>query len=155
MADIENKIRETADQAQDMAKDAVADVKVEAQQFRADAKGYAQSALEDVKSEGKEVVEELKAAVKGQKLDSSDTVGGAGYRAKEGSKPNGIAVASVVIGALSIIFPLFWGIVGIIGGAIAAVLGAKARKENQTTLATVGFILGCVGAVLGLLKLIF
>ena len=154
MADIENKIKDVADQAQGVAKDAVSDVKAEAQQFKADAKGYAQSALEDVKSEGKEVVEEIKAAVKGQKLDSSNTVGGAGYRAKE-AKPNGIAVASVVIGALSILFPIFWGLGGIIGGAVAAVLGAKARKENQTTLATIGLVLGVVGAVFGVLKLIF
>lgn len=154
MADIENKIKEVAGQAQDVAKDAVSDVKVEAQQFKADAKGYAQSAFEDVKSEGKEVVEELKAAVKGQTLDSASTVGGAGYRATE-EKPNGLTIASVVIGALSILFPVFWGLGGVLGGAIAAVLGAKARKDNQTKLATIGLILGAVGFVFGVIRFIF
>ena len=116
MADFEEKVKAAADQAKDVtravadqAKDltrvAVDDVKDEAELVKADAKGYAKDAFEDVKSEGKEVIQELKAAVK--KEDLSDAKEGeAGYRAKEGDKPNGIAIASVVLGALSLIISI-------------------------------------------------
>ena len=55
MADLDNKVKEVteqakvaADQAKDLTRAAVSDVKDEAELLKADAKGYAQSALEDV-----------------------------------------------------------------------------------------------------------
>lgn len=164
MAEFDEKVKETtekakeitlaaSDQAKDYTRAALADVKDEAELLKSDAKGYAQNALEDVKSEGKEVVEELKAAVKREKLDTADTVGGAGYREKEGDKPNGIAIASVALGALSLLIGNW--LVSLLLGLVALVLGAKARKEKQTVLATVGFVLGALGAVLGVVSLLF
>ena len=153
MAELENKVKEAAEQAKDLTRAAVDDVKGEAERLKTDAKGYAQSALEDVKSEGKEVVAELKAAVKKETLDTAGTEGGAGYREKEGDKPNGIAIASVALGLLAIV--LSWWLLKLACDVVSLVLGAKARKEKQTTLATVGFVLGALGTVLGILGLIF
>ncbi len=153
MADLENKVKEAAEQAKDLTRAAVDDVKDEAELLKTDAKGYAQSALEDVKSEGKEVVEELKAAVKREKLDTADTEGAAGYREKEGAAPNGIAIVSVVLGALAIL--LSGWLFKVLLGAVSVVLGAKARKEKQTTLATLGFLLGAVGVILGVVSFLF
>ena len=68
MADLENKLKETAEQAVDVAKNTVAGVKEEAKAFAADTKGYSSDVVEAVKSEGKEVVEEFKAAIKGEKI---------------------------------------------------------------------------------------
>ena len=129
MADLENKLKETAEKAVDVAKDTV----------------------EGVKEEGKEFVEEVKAAVKGEKLESASEEGGAGYRAK-GGKPTALEVASLVLAIFAV---YLGGILGIVFGAVATVLGAKARKDNQTTLATCGFALGAVSVVLGVLRLIF
>ena len=164
MAEFEEKVKDTAekakevtlaaaDQAKDYTRAAVADMKDEAELLKTDAKGYAQSALEDVKSEGKEVVEELKAAVKREKLETADTEGAAGYREKEGDKPNGIAIASVALGLLSIL--LGGWILKVVLGAVSVVLGAKARKERQTMLATAGFVLGALGVILGVASLLF
>ena len=151
MADLENKLKETAEKAVDVAKDTVEGVKEEAKAFAADTKGYSQEAVEAVKEEGKEFVEEVKAAVKGEKLESSSEEGGAGYRAK-GGKPTALEVASLVLAIFAV---YLGGILGIVFGAVATVLGAKARKDNQTTLATCGFVLGAVSVVLGVLRLIF
>ncbi|MBR3354801.1 MAG: hypothetical protein IKG47_05520 [Oscillospiraceae bacterium] len=153
MADLENKVKEAAEQAKDLTRAAVDDVKGEAELLKTDAKGYAQNALEDVKNEGKEVVEELKAAVKRETLDTASTEGAAGYREKEGAAPNGIAIASVVFGVLAVV--LSGWLFKVLLGLVSVVLGAKARKEKQTTLATLGFILGAVGVVLGVVSFLF
>ena len=151
MADLENKLKETAEQAVDVAKNTVAGVKEEAKAFAADTKGYSADVVEAVKSEGMEVVEEFKAAIKGEKLESSSTEGGAGYRVK-GGKPTALEVASVALGALAVYLS---GIFGLAVGVVATALGAKARKDNQTTLATAGFVLGAVSLVVNLIGIIF
>ena len=152
MADLENKVKETADQAKVLARSAVDDVKGEAELVKADAKGYAQSALENVKSEGKEVLQELKAAVKKEDLGTPQK-GEAGYREKEDAVPNGIAIVSVVLGLLGVLF--FGPLLKLLLGLVGLVLGAKARKEKQTTLATAGFIVSAAAVLFGLIKLIF
>ncbi len=156
MADFENKMRDTADQAKDLARLAADDVKQEAELVKADAKGYAKSAFEDVKSEGKEVFQELKAAVKKEDL-SGAAEGEAGYRAAEGDKPNGIAIAAVAFGALGLLLPLVIKseLLALVLGLLGLVAGAKARKESQTKLATYGFILSGLAALLSLLNIIF
>ena len=71
---------------------------------------------------------------------------------------DGMAVASLVLGILSIPGALFYGVFGIILGAIAIFLGVVARgriKRSDGTvtgngLATAGLVLGICGAGLGL-----
>ena len=126
-------------------------VKEEVKAFAADTKGYSENAVETVKAEGKEVVEEIKAAVTGQKLESSGTEGGAGYRA-ESKGPSALEIAAIAFGGLSV---LLRGILGVIAGLVGAVLGAKARSTNQINLATIGFILSAVGFVFSVLSILF
>lgn len=156
MADFENKMKETAEQAKDFARLAANDVKEEADLVKADAKGYAKGALEDVKSEGKEVLQELKAAVKKEDL-SGAAEGEAGYRAQDNGKPSGIAIAAVAFGALGLLLPLIIKseLLALVLGLLGLVAGAKARKESQTRIATYGFILSGLAAVLALLNIIF
>lgn len=113
-----------------------------------DIKNEAKSAYDDIKEETQEVVEEARAAVKGEKLDSSDTVGGAGYR-ESGSASNGMAIASLVLGILSMVCAFFGysAILGLIFGIVGVVLGAKARKVSQTGLATGGFVCSLIGLI--------
>ncbi|MBR5065775.1 MAG: hypothetical protein IKX09_05965 [Oscillospiraceae bacterium] len=151
MAEQENKLKETAEHAVEVAKSAVEGVKEEAKAFAADTKGYSANVVETVKTEGKEVVDEFKAAIKGEKLESSSTEGGAGYRA-QGGKPTALEIAAVALGAIAV---YLGGILGLVVGVVATALGAKARTENQTTLATAGFVLGAVAVVVNLLGIIF
>lgn len=119
-----------------------------------DVKKEARGTIQDVREEAQEVVQEVRAAASGQKLDSAQTVGGAGYRA-DNKTSSGKAVASLVLGILSLICAFFGysAIVGLILGIIGVSLGAKARKESQTGMATGGFvcsILGLIFCALGL-----
>ena len=112
-----------------------------------------QEALEiiaDVKEEAQEVAQEAKAVVTGTQLDSANTVGGAGYREPEVKSKNGIAIASLVLGIVSIVCVFFgYGVIlGLVFGIIGTILGAKARKESQTGLATAGFVCSLVGIIL-------
>ena len=88
---------------------------------------------------------------KGEKLESASEEGGAGYRAK-GGKPTALEIASLVLA----VFGVYLGkILGIVLGVVATVLGAKARRDNQTTLATCGFVLGAVAVVVSVLGILF
>lgn len=108
----------------------------------------AKSTYNEVREEAQEVVQEARAAVTGQKLDSSDTVGAAGYR-EAPSTGNGAAIASLVLGILSLICAFFGysAIAGLIFGIIGVILGAKARKAAQTGLATGGFVCSLIGLI--------
>ena len=79
------------------------------------------------------------------------------YRAAEGDKPNGIAIAAVAFGALGLLLPLVIKseLLALVLGLLGLVAGAKARKESQTKLATYGFILSGLAALLSLLNIIF
>ena len=112
-------------------------------------KDEAKEAYNDVREETQEVVQEVKAAFKGEKLDSANTVGGAGYRSDDNTN-KGPAVASLVLGILSLICACFGysSIAGLIFGIIGIVLGAKARKVSQTGLATAGFVCSLIGLIL-------
>ncbi|MBQ1430631.1 MAG: hypothetical protein IIZ05_03340 [Firmicutes bacterium] len=59
-------------------------------------------------------------------------------------------MASLVLGILSIICVFFGygAILGLVFGIIGTILGAKARKESQTGLATAGFVCSLVGIIL-------
>ena len=133
MSDFEDKLKETLDSA----KEGLGEV--------ADA---AKDSFQEVVSEGKEVAEEMKAAVSGQKLETEEE-GAAGYRADESTNST-LATAALVVGILSIIFALFlkykW--IGLVLGIVGVVLGAKARKQSQTKMATAGFVCSIIGLVL-------
>ena len=131
-------VKDAADKAVDAVKEEAAEVKQEAKVITT-----------EVKEEAQEVVQEAKAAVSGEQLESANTVGGAGYRAPEDTK-NSKAVASLILGIVSIICVFFgYGmIVGLILGIVGTVLGAKARKESQTGMATAGFVCSIIGTVL-------
>jgi len=113
-----------------------------------DVKSEAQSTFSDIREEAHEVAQEARAAVTGETLGSSNTVGGAGYRAANNTS-NGGAVASLVLGILSLICAFFGysAIVGLIFGIIGVALGAKARKVSQTGLATGGFVCSLIGLI--------
>ena len=127
-----------------MADDFKNDVRDTVNDVRDEAKGT----IDDVRSEAREVVQEARAAVTGQRLDSAQTVGGAGYRA-DNKTSSGKAVASLVLGILSLVCAFFGysTIIGLIMGIIGVALGAKARKESQTGLATGGFVCSILGLV--------
>ena len=115
----------------------------------------ARGAFQDVREEAQEVVQEARATVKGEKLGSAGTVGGAGYRA-DNTTSNGSAVASLVLGILSLICAFFGygAILGLIFGIIGTVLGAKARKTSQTGLATGGFVCSLIGLIFSAVGLV-
>ena len=133
----------------------MADFKDNARDAIEDVKAGAKDVVQDVREEAKEVVQEVKAAASGQKLDSAQTVGGAGYRA-ENNTSSGKAVASLVLGILSLICAFFGysAIVGLIFGIVGVSLGAKARKEAQTGLATGGFVCSIIGLIFCALGLV-
>jgi len=145
MADYKDEIKEKAGEYADDLKDAVGEI-------TGDAKG----AINDVKEEAKEVFEEAKATFTGQKLDSANVEGGAGYRA-DSSTNNGVSVAALILGVLAIICSFFGrvAIAGVVLGLIGTVLGAKARKQSQTSMATVGFVCGIVSVIVCVLRIIF
>ena len=93
--------------------------------------------------------QEAKASVTGQQLNTAGTVGGAGYRA-DNKTSSGSATASLVLGILSLICVFFGygAILGLVLGIIGVALGAKARKESQTGMATAGFVCSLIGLIL-------
>jgi hypothetical protein len=61
---------------------------------------------------------------------------------------NGKAVASLVLGIVSIVFCWIYGIVGIIPGIIGLVLGISAKKETPSGMATAGLVLSIIGVAI-------
>lgn len=111
-------------------------------------KEEAKSTYNDIREETQEVVQEARAAVTGEKLDSANDVGGAGYRA-DNNTSNGGAIASLVLGILSLICAFFGysAILGLVFGIVGVALGAKARKTAQTGMATGGFVCSLIGLI--------
>ena len=149
MADYKDELKGKAGEFANEVKETVGDI-------TGDTKGT----IENVKEEAKEVFQEAKAAVTGKKLDSAATEGGAGYRADK-STSSFTAVCALVLGIVSIVFsliihiPLISTLVSLIAGLLGVVMGAKARKESQTGLATAGFVCSIVGVLICLLRIIF
>ncbi len=121
----------------------------------ADMRDEARGAFQDVREEAQEVVQEARATVRREKLDSASTVGGAGYRTND-TASNGGAVASLVLGILSLICAFFGygAFLGLVFGIIGTVLGAKARKTSQTGLATGGFVCSLIGLIFSAVGLV-
>ena len=71
-----------------------------------------------------------------------------------------MAIASFVLGIISmssaIVFDWWtWGVVGLVTGVIAIILGALGKKDAaKAKFANLGFIFGIVGAALGVVFLI-
>ena len=112
-------------------------------------KSEVKETYQDIREEAGEVVQEAKAAFTGEKLETANTVGGAGYRA-QGSQSNGSAVTSLVLGIISLVCSfLGWGaIAGLVLGIVGTVLGSKARKQAQTGVATAGFVCSLIGIII-------
>ena len=144
MADYKDEIKEKAGEFANEVKETVGEI-------TGDTKGT----IENVKEEAKEVFQEAKAAVTGQKLDSADTEGGAGYRA-DNSTSTIAAICALVLGIAAIVLSFFHlALIGLIPGLLGIVLGAKARKESQTAMATAGFVCSIVGVLICILRIIF
>ena len=65
-----------------------------------------------------------------------------------------LAIASLVLGILSIVFAFVYIYVGLIAGVVGIVLGVKARKETPCGLATAGFVCSIVGTALSAVMLV-
>jgi len=62
-------------------------------------------------------------------------------------KSNGKAIASLVLGIISLvlIFTGYGTLVGIISGVVGLIIGIGARKENPSGMATAGIVLSIIG----------
>ncbi len=71
---------------------------------------------------------------------------------------NGKAIASMIVGIVSVAFACYW-FISLPGGVVALILGVLARKEvsqgkgTNGGMALAGIILGSIGAFLGLAML--
>ena len=66
----------------------------------------------------------------------------------EEKKSNGLAVASLVLGIVSIVFSFFIQWLGLIIGIVGIVLGVMAKKKNPCGMATAGLVLSIIGTIL-------
>ncbi len=71
-----------------------------------------------------------------------------------GQDKKGFAVASLVLGIISIVFGCCFWYVGIICAVIGLVLGIMANKESKSGLATAGIVLSIIALALGVLWII-
>ena len=114
--------------------------------------------FDTVKKETGEVIQETKAAFTGQELENAHIVGEAGYREQAKKEGNGLAIASLVLGILSLIWAFVGTLLlpglGFVFAIIGVVLGAVARKQNQTSMATAGFVCSLIGLILGVINLV-
>ena len=70
----------------------------------------------------------------------------------------GVSIASMVCGILSIVFCWCYGIVGIILGIVALVMYSGAKNQtggNPNGMAKAGFICGIIGSILSVIYLIY
>lgn len=68
----------------------------------------------------------------------------------EEKKSNGLAIASIVLGIVAIVFS-FIGLsipFGLIIGIVGIILGVMAKKKNPCGMATAGLVLSIIGTVL-------
>lgn len=69
-------------------------------------------------------------------------------------KQNGKAIASLVLGIVSLVF-IFTGnfaLLGVAAGIVGLVLGISARKENPSGMATAGIVMSVIGLALCVLS---
>ncbi len=67
---------------------------------------------------------------------------------------NGLGIASLILGILSIPFAFFISPLGIILGILALIFGIIQRKKSPNGVATTGLVLGIIGALLSIVVII-
>lgn len=63
------------------------------------------------------------------------------------NKKDTYAIASLTLGILTVVFCSIW-YIGLIGGILAIVFGAKASSKNRSRMGRAGLILGIIGLTL-------
>lgn len=61
---------------------------------------------------------------------------------------NGLSIASLVLGIISVIFSFLFVWVGLVSGIIGIVLAIKGRKESKNGMAIAGLVLSIIGTCL-------
>ena len=69
------------------------------------------------------------------------------------SSKNGMAIAGLVLGIVSLVFSFFIGWLGLIAGVVGIVLSVKGRQSEKKGLGTAGLVCSIIGTVLSLLTL--
>ncbi len=110
--------------------------------------------VDTVKDEAVKVVEEVKSAFTGEAPNPNVGGGNAGYRAPQNSGSNGKAIASLVLGIIACVVGIWWWYVSLACAIVGIILGAMARKENQSGLATAGFVVSIIGLAITLIMFI-
>lgn len=65
------------------------------------------------------------------------------------SNANGLAVAGLVLGIVSVVFAFLFSWVGLIAGVVGIILSVKGRKsEEKRGMATAGLVLSIIGTAL-------
>lgn len=70
-------------------------------------------------------------------------------------KANGLQIASLVLGIISILLCCCYGAPSVIMGIIGLVCGIKGNKENKNGIGTAGIVCSIIGLILGLISLIY
>lgn len=66
-----------------------------------------------------------------------------------GNETNGMGVASLVLGIISIVLNFFgYSWIGLILGIVGIVLGVNAKKKNPSGIASAGLVVSIIGTVL-------
>lgn len=66
-----------------------------------------------------------------------------------------MAVASLVLGIISVVFPFIGlGIIGLLTGIVGLILAIVAKKKNPSGMATAGLVLSIIGISITLLVLV-
>ena len=72
----------------------------------------------------------------------------------EDNKANGLQIASLVLGILSIVLACCTSYIGSIFGIVGLILAILGNKENKNGIGTAGFVCSIVGIVLGIIMTI-
>ena len=72
-----------------------------------------------------------------------------------GGKANGLQIASLVLGIISILLCCCYGAPSMIMGIIGLVCGIKGNKENKHGVGTAGIVCSIIGLIFGVISLIY
>ena len=70
-------------------------------------------------------------------------------------KANGLQIASLVLGIISILLCCCYGAPSVIMGIIGLVCGIKGNKENKNGVGTAGIVCSIIGLIFGVISLIY
>ena len=66
-----------------------------------------------------------------------------------GNESNGMAIASLILGIISILFNFIgYSWIGLILGIVGIILGVNAKKKNPSSMASAGLVLSIIGTAL-------